>query len=67
MGGYGTVLGTSLGIILMAILKNGLILAKVPTFWQKIVMGIIIVIAVSVDVINRKRQQAKLVHVDIEE
>ena len=67
MGGYGTVLGTSLGIILMAILKNGLILAKVPTFWQKIVMGIIIVIAVSVDVINRKREQAKLVHVDIEE
>lgn len=67
MGGYGTVLGTSLGIILMAILKNGLILAKVPTFWQKIVMGVIIVIAVSVDVINRKREQAKLVHVDIEE
>ena len=65
MGGYGTVLGTSLGIILMAILKNGLILAKVPTFWQKIVMGIIIVIAVSVDVINRKREQAKLVHVGI--
>lgn len=67
IGGYGTVTGTSLGLILMAILKNGLILAKVPTYWQKIVMGIIIVIAVSVDVINRKREQAKLVHVDIEE
>ncbi len=67
MGGYGTVFGTTLGIILMAVLKNGLILAKVPTFWQKIVMGIVIVIAVSVDVINRKREQAKLVRVDIEE
>lgn len=66
-GGYGTVFGTSLGIIMMAILKNGLILAKVPTYWQKVVVGIIIVIAVSVDVINRKREQAKLVHVDIEE
>ena len=42
-------------------------LAKVPTFWQKIVMGLIIVFAVSVDVINRKREQSKLVRVDVEE
>jgi len=67
MGGVGTVLGTTLGVILMAILKNGLILAKIPTFWQKVVMGMVIVIAVSVDVINRRREQAKLVRVDVEE
>lgn len=67
MGGTGTVLGTFLGVILMAILENGLVLAKIPTFWQKIVMGLIIVIAVSFDVINRKREQNRLVRVDIEE
>lgn len=67
MGGTGTVLGTFLGVILMSILKNGLVLAKVPTFWQKIVMGLIIVFAVSIDVINRKREQSKLVRVDVEE
>lgn len=67
MGGTGTVLGTFLGVILMAILENGLVLAKIPTFWQKIVMGLIIVFAVSFDVINRKREQNKLVRVDIEE
>lgn len=67
MGGIGTVFGTTLGVILMAILKNGLILAKIPTFWQKVVMGMVIVIAVSVDVINRKREQAKLIRVDVEE
>lgn len=67
MGGVGTVFGTVLGVVLMAILKNGLILAKIPTFWQKVVMGMVIVIAVSVDVINRKREQAKLVRVDVEE
>lgn len=67
MGGVGTVLGTFLGVALMAILNNGLVLAKVPTFWQKIVMGLIIVFAVSFDVINRKREKAKLERVDVEE
>lgn len=67
VGGFGTVLGTSLGIVLMAIIKNGLVLAKVPTYWQKVVMGLIILLTVSVDVINRKREQAKLVRVDVEE
>lgn len=67
MGGVGSVFGTFLGVLLMAILNNGLVLAKVPTFWQKIVTGIIIVGAVSFDVINRKREQEKLVRVDLEE
>lgn len=67
MGGSGTVFGTVLGVILMSILKNGLVLAKIPTFWQKIVMGLIIVFAVSIDVINRKREQNKLVRVDVAE
>lgn len=67
MGGVGTVFGTVLGVILMAILKNGLILARIPTYWQKVVMGLVILLAVSVDVINRKREMAKLVRVDVEE
>lgn len=67
LGGVGTVFGTVLGVVLMAIVKNGLILAKVPTYWQKVAMGLVILIAVSVDVINRKREQAKLVRVDVEE
>lgn len=67
LGGVGTVFGTILGVILMAIVKNGLILARVPTYWQKVAMGLVILIAVSVDIINRKREQAKLVRVDVEE
>lgn len=67
VGGSGTVFGTFLGVILMAVLENGMVLARIPTFWQKIVMGIIIVIATSFDVINHKREQNKLVRVDIEE
>ena len=67
LGGVGTVFGTVLGVVLMAILKNGLILAKVPTYWQKVAMGLVILVAVSIDVIGRKREQEKLVRVDVEE
>lgn len=67
MGGSGSVFGTVVGTILWGVIGNGLILAKVPTFWQQIVMGIIILLAVSIDVINRKAQARKLVRVDVEE
>lgn len=67
MGGFGSVSGTILGVILMAVLKNGLVLAHIPTYWQKIAIGFIILLAVSVDVIGRKRETEKLVRVDVEE
>lgn len=67
MGGIGTVLGTTLGVVLMAILKNGLVLARIPTYWQKVAMGMVILLAVSVDVIKRQREQARLIRVDVEE
>lgn len=67
LGGVGTALGTLLGTILMAVINNGLILVRIPTFWQKIVMGTIIIAAVSFDVINIKKEKAKLVRVDVEE
>lgn len=67
LGGTGTVLGTFLGMCLMAILNNGLVLAKIPTFWQKIVMGIIIIVAVSIDVISKKYEQNRLVRIDLDE
>ena len=67
LGGTGTVLGTFLGMCLMAILNNGLVLAKIPTFWQKIVMGIIIISAVAVDGISKKYEQSRLVRIDLDE
>jgi len=66
LGGAGTVLGTLLGVLLLAIMNNGLILMHIPVFWQKIVVGAVIIIAVSIDVIQRKHAEKNLTKVDIE-
>lgn len=65
-GGSGSVPGTILGMFLLSIVNNGLVLAHVPTFWQKTIVGLTILTAVSADVINSKREESRLVRVDIE-
>lgn len=46
-GGYGTVLGMVLGMVLIGILENGLLLAGAGFFWQQIFLGALIVLAVA--------------------
>lgn len=48
-GGEGRVSGTVVGALIMAVLSTGLILIDVETFWQYVVVGIIIVMAVLID------------------
>ncbi|MEM1505730.1 ABC transporter permease [Domibacillus sp. 8LH] len=66
MGGRGTVMGTILGVLLLGIVQNGLILARIDTFWQKVFTGIIILLAVSYDHIQYKRSQEKLSKIEVE-
>lgn len=53
-GGVGTVWGTLIGVMLMAVLRNGLVLLKVPTEWQIVAIGLVIIGAVYVDVLRRR-------------
>lgn len=56
MGGSGSVLGVIIGASIMGVIKNGLVLMQVSSYWQKSVIGFIIVLAAIVDVLrNRKR------------
>jgi simple sugar transport system permease protein/ribose transport system permease protein len=64
-GGYGSVLGATLGVIFMAILQNGLILMRIPTFWQQIVTGLVIVFVVSADAYSRFRTEQNRHKVDV--
>jgi len=56
-GGVGTVWGTLIGVLLMAVLRNGLVLLQVPTEWQIVAIGLVIIGAVYVDVLRRRAQR----------
>ena len=55
MGGQGTVWGALLGALVMASLDNGMSLLNTESFWQPIIKGGILVAAVAVDMIGRRR------------
>ncbi len=54
-GGYGTILGTVIGTILTGILVSALILLHIPAYYEQVVVGIIIILAVTMDQVQRRR------------
>jgi ribose transport system permease protein len=54
-GGYGRIGGTVIGALIIGVLSNGLNLMGVSSFWQFIVKGIVILVAVYADVIKRRK------------
>jgi len=48
-GGRGSIAGTLLGCLIIGILNNGLVLLEVSPFWQQVIKGFVILIAVAVD------------------
>lgn len=55
-GGKGTVVGTLMGVFLIGILKNGLNLIGVSSYFMNIVIGIVIVIAISVTHYKKRKE-----------
>jgi ribose/xylose/arabinose/galactoside ABC-type transport system permease subunit len=54
-GGVGTILGVMLGAAIMAVLSNGMVLIGVSPYWQNVVLGVILVLAVGLDQLRRSR------------
>jgi len=55
-GGSGKWYGTIIGVLMLAVISNGLDIMRVPSYYQLIIKGFIIVIAVYFDVRSRKKQ-----------
>lgn len=57
-GGTGTVGGLIIGVLIIGIISNGLNLMHVNSYWQYVLKGIIIIVAVYADRMKQKRQNA---------
>ncbi len=55
-GGKGSIWGTVLGAIIIGVLNNGLVLLNVSPFWQQVVKGFVILLAVIIDKANSKNE-----------
>ncbi len=62
MGGRGTMGGTIIGAFVIGVLVNGMVLLGVSEFWQIVIKGAVIVLAVVVDQWQQRMQQKALVH-----
>ena len=55
-GGVGTILGSMIGALIMAVLRNGSQQMGWPTYFQEIIIGLVIIVAVFLDRLRQGRQ-----------
>jgi ribose transport system permease protein len=55
-GGRGSIVGTIFGVLLLSTITNGMNLLGVTSFWQMVIQGIVLILAISIDSIRRAGQ-----------
>ena len=56
-GGSGSIVGAIIGAAIMGVLRNGLVLLNVSAYWQQTVIGIVIILAVTLDNLHHMRKK----------
>jgi ribose transport system permease protein len=57
-GGSGSIPGAFLGLLIMQVVTNGLVVVNVDPYWQTVSIGVIMIIAVAIDILRRKSKTA---------
>jgi ribose transport system permease protein len=58
-GGKGSIVGAIIGALLLGTLNNGMIMLDIQSFWQDVITGVVLIIAVSLDIIKNNRSISK--------
>ena len=48
-GGRGSIVGTILGVLVIGVVNNGIVLLSIESFWQDVVRGTLLIVAVAID------------------
>lgn len=57
-GGVGTLSGTILGVFVISVLKTGLLSMGLPVQWQQVLIGVVVLLAVLVDVVRTRKARS---------
>lgn len=55
-GGEGTILGTILGATFMGILANGIVLLDISAYWERVIIGAVVIVAVVLDILRSRKK-----------
>jgi ribose transport system permease protein len=56
-GGEGTIIGTIIGAAFMGVLANGIVLLNISSYWERVITGAVVIIAVVIDLLRKIRSQ----------
>ena len=57
-GGEGTIFGAVIGALVVAVLRNGLNLNGINSFWQQVILGVLVLVVVYVDTRKTKKKRS---------
>lgn len=53
-GGEGTVIGAIIGAVFMGVLSNGIVLLDISAYWERVIIGLVVIVAVLLDVVRKR-------------
>ncbi len=55
-GGVGTIIGSIIGAVFMGVLSNGIVLMDISAYWERVIIGMVVIIAVLIDVLRQRQR-----------